>query len=237
MAIAINSRTGHGPQVNLRELIPRKNHKICSVFPGEIIFHNHNGMYVLPGCKDGERYSYVEVQPGYDRFDLGEDRHLVELVNTAKLIAQDFIGLVAGRTDYLERGIFVPAGDEPTDEELAKAEAHLRKWLEVKINEAERVFAETGKLGWIDSNAKAAARRMGAKYKWAEDFNAKEMIDCPACARPMPKGAKIHSMGEGGCGQRIIYDFANNPQWADEVKPVVPVQAPPVPQQVQGLKR
>ena len=226
MAIAVGGRTGRGPQVELTEFIPRKNHKICSVFPGEIHFHNHHGSYVLPGCPEGKRFTFVEVQPGYNKYDLGEDKHLVHLSIAAKTIAEDFIGVISGRTDYIDRGVFVPEGDEPTDQELAEAEGHLRKWLESKINEAEKVFAETGRMSWIDSNAKAAARRMGARFKWAEDFNAKQMIDCPACARPMPKGAKIHSIGEGGCGQRILYDANGAPQWAAEVKQTVPVPAP-----------
>ena len=38
----------------------------------------------------------------------------------------------------------------------------------------------------------------------------------------MNKGAKIHSVGQKGCGQRINYDETGKAVWADEKRAVAP---------------
>lgn len=219
MAIRIATATAHGPRVTYNEYLKgdeKKPHKICSVFPGDIFFANHNGSYHLQGCKDGQRYSYIEVNPGTEKYDLGEDKHLVNLSIPSKTIAEDYLGILAGNTDLTDRGLFVPEGDEPTDEELAEAHKRMRAFFEKQIETADREFSLRGQARFIDSNARLALKKLGLTRSWGDSYRPEETQDCPACKGPMRKGAAIHSANDRqGCGQKVAYDTAGEPFWPD----------------------
>ena len=221
MAIQIPA-TGHGPQVTLNEYIPRVNHKLCSVFPRPFYFHDANGQYELPPCTRDMAYSYVWIQPGYDKHDLGEDKHISSLVIYAKDIAKDYAGILSGATDRTDRGVFVPEGTEPTEAEIKVAREKLAKWAEATVRKADVMWSQSGKISDISDDAKLAAGFISVEREWAKDFVAVEKIECPACGESMNKGAKIHSVGQKGCGQRINYDETGKAVWADEKRAVAP---------------
>lgn len=215
MAINVPAH-GHGPQVTLKEYIPRVTHKLCSVFPRPFYFHDANGQYELKGCKPGQPFSFVEIQPGYDKYDLGEDKHVVALAITAKDIAKDYAMIHQGSDMYTSRGVFVPEGEEPTPEEVAAARQKLAQWAEETVRKADRMWSMTQKITDISDDAKLAAGVIAVEREWASDWTAIEKVACPACGEPMNKGARIHSVGQKGCGQRISYDESGKAFWADE---------------------
>jgi hypothetical protein len=223
MAIQIPA-TGHGPQVTMKEYIPRVPHLLCSVFPRPFFFHDANGQYELPGCKGTEPTgcSSVSIQPGYDKYDLGEDKHISALSIPAKEIAKDYAGLLTGTTMFTDRGVFVPEGDAPTKEEVNAARKRLEAWAKDTVGKADRMWAQTQKITDISDDAKLAANCLSIERTWAQDWDPVEKIACPACGEPMNLGAKIHSIGQKGCGQRINYDDAGKPFWADEKRAVAP---------------
>lgn len=221
MPISIQTATTHGPRVTLNKFVPETPHKICSVFPVVVEFHNHNGHYVVPACSEGAEYTYCKVNPGYTKYDLGEDKHLVNLSIPAKTVAEDFLGILAGRTDFLDRGLFVPEGEDPTKEELEQARSRMRLWFETQVQKADEGYGLHGAARFLESTARLAVRHLGLKRAWAESYVPQVTVDCPACMKPMTNGAKIHSVGEGGCGQRIGYDKEGAPFWLDE-RPVAP---------------
>lgn len=220
MAIQIPS-TGHGPQVTLKEYIPRVGHLLCSVFPRPFFFHDANGQYQLPAYTedDPNGFASVVIQPGYDKYDLGEDKHISALSIPAKEIAKDYAGILAGSTSLTDRGVFVPEGDAPTKEEILAARKKLEAWAKDTVGKADRMWAQTQKITDISDDAKLAANTLSIERTWAQDWDPVEKINCPACNEPMNKGAKIHSIGQKGCGQRINYDADGNAFWADEKRP------------------
>lgn len=217
MAIQIPA-TGHGPQVTLKEYIPRVTHPLCSVFPRTFHFHDANGQYELPGCTGKEQYgcSMVQIQPGYDKYDLGEDKHISALSIPAKEIAKDYAGILAGTTSLTDRGVFVPEDVIPTRAEVDAARKKLEAWAKETVSKADRMWATSQKITDISDDAKLAANCLSIERTWAQDWDPVEKINCPACGEPMTKGAKIHSIGQKGCGQRINYDDSGTAFWADE---------------------
>lgn len=202
-----------GPRVTYSKSVPDTPHKICSVFPKPIYFHNHNGSYTLPECPPGTPYSYVEVLPGLEKYDMGEDKHRVFQSIPSKIVAEDFIGIPNGSTQYTDLGIFVPEGDTPTPTELASARKRLRAFWERKIDEADREYGLRGQARFIDSNARLAVKELGLKREWAESRQPESATqECPACKKPMTVGALIHSVHDHqGCGVRISYDKERRP--------------------------
>lgn len=216
MAITISTATTHGPRITYNEYVPATTHKICSVFPGEVYFHNPNGDYTVPGCKEDERYSFVEINAAYEKYDLGEDRHIVSRSITSKQAAEDFIGIPAGNKEYLDRGLFVPAGELPTDAEIAAANNRLKLWLEKQVESADREYGMRGQTRFVDTNARLALKKLGLNRPWGDSYTPEETQVCPACKSPMRKGALIHSVNDrSGCGQKVAYNAANEPFWPD----------------------
>ena len=229
MPIATPRNLNELNKTEYKEFIPNVPHKICSVFSKDIYVANHNGSYVIPAKPENAKYGYVEINPGLEKRELGDGKYLSFLTIPAKLVAEDFIGIPQGETQFLERGLFVPAGDEPTDEEIAAATERLMKWAEKQINRADVSWAQTGNIREIADDAKFAAKLLKLSREWADSWKAKDMAVCPACNEAINKGARIHAVGQGGCGERIFWAEDGTPYWPETEKPgaTKPAQAEP----------
>lgn len=238
-----------GPQVNYRKYVSDDTHKICSVFPKEVHLHNHNGEYMIPGKKPGERFSFVEIRPGLEKYELGEERYLVAQNILSIDVAKDYVGLTRGSEDLANRGVFVPEGDEPTEEEIVAAEKRLFDWLQLKLDEGDREFSNTGKINHIDDNAKLASKLLGMEREWLGTSRVTAPMECPVCGNTIRKGSRICPVGQKGCGSRLGYDEAGNVYWMDEKltahlaeqpRPAIPepqIPPPPIkPQQPAGVR-
>ena len=202
-----------------KEFIPNVPHKICSVFSRDIYVANHNGSYCIPARPENGKYGCVEVRPGLEKRELGDGKYLSYLTIPAKLIAEDFILIPQGETQFTDRGVFVPAGDEPTDEELAQAQDRLMKWAEKQVGRADVSWAQTGNIREIADDAKFAAKLLKLTREWADSWKAKDVSVCPACNEAINKGARIHAVGQGGCGERIFWAEDGTPYWPESEKP------------------
>jgi hypothetical protein len=175
-----------------------------------------------PGALNN-RYGFALCPPGIERDDLGSVRTLALLAISAKRIAMDVIGLsdegrdeipssdgtrpvmaaAVGESELSKKGYFVPAGDDPTEEEIAAAELRRDKWLRSQINKADAAWNEN-RADKIPSDALVAARWLGVKRPWTPDWSADGKVEqaCPACRNPVIPGAKkcVH------CHEWIGYD-------------------------------
>jgi len=213
-----------------KEFIPRTPHKICSVYPRDVSVENHNGAYIIPAPKEGQEYGFVEVQPGLEKRDFGDGHFASFLTIYAKLVAEDFIGIPQGDTQFTDRGIFVPEGIDPTKEEIAAAREKLMKWAEGQVTRADVTWAQRGSIKDIADDAKAAAKLLKLERDWADSWKAKEVMACPACGEAVNKNARIHAVGQGGCGERIYWTEDGNPYWPETEKPGPKAEAvPPAP--------
>lgn len=209
----------HQTQTEHRKFIPDVTHKICSVYPRQMTIENAHGAYIIPAKPDGQEYGFVEVRPGYEKRDFGEGRFASFMTIAAKDVAEDFIGIPQGETQFTDRGVFVPAGEVPTPEEIAAARARLMAWAESQIQHADVSWAQRGSIKDIADDAKIAARMMKLEREWADSWKAKEVGVCPACGQAINKGARIHAVGQGGCGERIEWSADGVASWPNGESP------------------
>lgn len=201
-----------------KEFIPNTTHKICSVYPRDIHVSNHNGSYTIPGKPEDADYGFVEVRPGLEKRDLGDGHYLSFLTIPAKEIAEDFIGIPQGDTQFLDRGIFVPEKKDPTPAEVQAAKERLFKWAETQVQKADITWTQRGSIKDIVDDAKIAAKMLKVEREWADSWTAKEIVICPACGERLNKGARIHAVGQGGCGERIEWNPDGSPYWPGDTQ-------------------
>jgi hypothetical protein len=172
---------------------PTETHKICSVYPRPFTFSVH-GYVTLPACDDktpkenlgevdGIRYSFVEVLPGLTRKDESVDtgdqfieKYYVERNIPARAVALDTLGYSLDRSyaasetrasqSMVARGVFVPAGKNPTKEELLAAKDALMAGAAAAFDAAQMEWAQYRKTTNIDENARVAAHLLGESPEW-----------------------------------------------------------------------
>ena len=210
------------------DLVPKK---LCSVVPWDLYITHWSMQGVLPAAASGAVGSVV-VGPGVSKRDLGNNQHVAIVNISPRVMALDLMGLEAGRCDnrnrpktghsssWWEMGVFVPEGDEPTEEEVAAANARLRTWCTERVIHGDNQYAMTKNAGAVDALAKKAARILKVDREWAQDLTeGSGGIDCPCCRGRIRAGAKkcVH------CNELVGYDKAGKPYWMSE--PRSPVQA------------
>lgn len=80
-------------------------------------------------------------------------------------------------------GIFVCAGDKPTEEELATAEIRQKAWARKLVVTAQDLWAQ-GKKGSVSDLHRLAADWLGdTNYEWVRPPQDVKMIPCPVCTR------------------------------------------------------
>lgn len=135
--------------------------------------HRTEGDYVMPAKKKDEPYAKLVVKDGRTFKDFGEKQKVWETV-AAREIAEDLT------RDCSEHGVFIAAGDEPTDEELRAAAKKLRQEFYPRlIEEADSSYARTGDRKDISLHARVAARILNLKRDWALDLS--ELTPCIGC--------------------------------------------------------
>lgn len=218
----------------------RKPVRICSVYPAQAVITHGANTIVVPECKEGMRVAKSDpVGPGTEKKDFGNDQKVVLESISSRDNALDAIGLTRGRvnsrgeqiqarttSEWFESGYFVPEGDEPSDDEVAKARERLRSWATRWLNKGDEGFAVDQKPARVDFRAKLAARILRVRRAWSEGMiETTQTIQCPSCRLPMVNGAtKCPS-----CGDRFTY-VDGKPMFSDGAAPMaaqLPTTPPP----------
>lgn len=196
--------------------ITNKKHKICSVYPVVVYLNGgRHGNYTLPPFDEEWKrvhpecpaYSFVEIRPGVMHKDEGEGQFKAFHMYTARTMALDFIGVeltpvtdeatqeVTGYVEQvnsrnlLDRGIFVPEGDAPTEAEIAQARSNLVTYFRSLIPIADEMWVSSNKRPkQIDNNARIAAKYLGIRREWAEVSGIAGRLECPACGEFIKPG-------------------------------------------------
>ncbi len=167
--------------------------KICSIAPEEFKIkrsYNWNGI-VLPACKKGESYSSVLIVDHTDMRVVAVDHWAEHSEKTpiniaAEVIVKDFFAT----EELRDKGAFIPAGDEPTKEELAQARATRRAWLEKCVIDGDTEYSKSKRIDNIPGAWKRCAAELGVVREWA--FTApKATFECPACGEILREGVAI----------------------------------------------
>src|SRR5260370_28342009 len=86
-------------------------------------------------------------------------------------------------------GVFVAAGDSPTDAELADARRRLREFQEKLVAAADLEWERSHNPMFITDLERRAARQLALEKPWL--YDAKPMAECPVCAEKIKHGVGV----------------------------------------------
>jgi hypothetical protein len=137
------------------------------------------GTFHIAGRSETETFALVRVTPRTAVMDYGDKRTL-PLQISAREIAEDIcreINSDAGERSYL--GVFVCAGNEPTDEELRGARENLDTFYRALVASADREWERSHSYLFIHDLQRRAAANLGLEKEWF--YRSRETADCPGC--------------------------------------------------------
>ena len=126
-------------------------------------------------------------------------------------VALDMIGVgfgLAPQNALIQYGVFVPAGKEPTKQEIAAAHKELIGYQDRLIAEARQAFdksrEELGRLMEADRDGRHlwAARQRGVDEAWVHHQHTQESVRCDMCGKYNPSG-----IAKCQCGQILDFDL------------------------------
>ncbi len=148
-----------------------------------------DGSPAAAGTTSGTAYALTEVTARKGTMDLGDKRTL-EFPISAREVAEDLVREVnadGGDASYF--GVFVCAGAEPTEEELAEAQARLEKFYTDQVRIGDQEWERSHNHQFITDVQRRAARWLGVEKDWC--YEPKPLVDCPACGEKLKPGVAV----------------------------------------------
>ncbi len=218
---------GSVPNVMYRNALPPgfdMPKKLCSMVPWDLYVSHWSMQATLPGAV-GDKPGVLMIPAGEDKQDFGNNNFVVLKCHTGNTMALDIMGLdpkevqedntpKPGRTSsWWEMGVFVPLGEDPTQEEIKAAKARFATWAAKQVEEGDMIFQQLKSVGAVPSIAKKAAKALRIEREWIQGVTpGTQMLDCPCCQnRIKPKARKCQF-----CGELIEYDQKGTPIWAGD---------------------
>jgi len=169
---------------------------IASVSDQDWVVSRTHGVYHIPACAkqavpatavEGEPkaavpYAMLIVRSRGDVIDLGDGRRLPFTI-TAREIAEDLL------QDLHDHGVFLCAGELPTEEELATATARRDAYYHRLIGEGDVLWARGHSFREISDMHRRAAMALGVEREWA--YVPMRLADCPACGEKVKAGVAV----------------------------------------------
>jgi len=162
---------------------------IANITEQSYMAHRTYGTFQIPGRADGEEYSLTRVTPRTAVMDYGDKRTL-PLAITAREIAEDLCREVnsdAGENSFL--GVFVCAGNVPTEEELRDARARLEDFYRALVAAADREWERSHSFLFIHDVQRRAAGHLGLRKEWY--YQSRETEECPGCGERVKPGVAV----------------------------------------------
>ncbi len=147
------------------------------------------GNFVVQPCPPGQAYALTAVGAREGIVDLGDKRTL-NFPISAREVAEDVareINSDGGDGSFF--GVFVCAGERPTEPELAQARAKLEEFYKRLVYVADQEWERTHNYMMISDVQRRAARWLGVEKDWA--YDPKPMVDCPACGSKVKPGVAV----------------------------------------------
>jgi len=121
--------------------------------------------------------------------DLG-DKRTMEIRLSAREIADDLVREINGDSgDSSFHGVFVAAGPEPTETELADARKKLEAFQVRLVENADLEWERSRNMMFITDLERRAARELGLEKPWL--YDPRPMADCPACGEKIKPGVAV----------------------------------------------
>ncbi len=147
------------------------------------------GSLTIASPEGGAAYAVTPVRGCSSVMDLG-DRRTMEIRLTAQEIAEDLVREINGDSgEGSFHGVFVAAGPEPTEAELADARKKLEAFQRRLVETADLEWERSHNMMFITDLERRAARELGLEKPWL--YDPKPMADCPACGEKIKPGVAV----------------------------------------------
>jgi len=148
--------------------------------------YNWGGLIVEP-CPKDKPYVSSFIEDQMDEKVNPIDHWAEHSIHTpfpidAKDIAQDFFLT----ENLLNNGCFVPAGEIPTEQEIANAKATRRAYLKRLVAQGDAAYSIGGRIDDIPGEWKEAANELKMNVEWSKQAP-EEKTACPACGNDLPR--------------------------------------------------
>ncbi len=137
----------------------------------------------------GEPYAITPIRGCTGVMDLG-DKRTMEYRITAREIAEDIAREINGDSgEGSFHGVFVAAGEVPTEAELANARRRLEEFQRRLVAAADLEWERTKNPMFITDLERRAARQLGLEKPWL--YDPKPLAECPVCAEKIKPGVAV----------------------------------------------
>jgi len=147
------------------------------------------GSLVVQSPKRGECFAVTPIRACKGVMDLGDKRSM-EFAITAREIAEDIareLNNDSGEGSF--HGVFVAAGPEPTEDELAEAQRRLDEFHRRLVAAADLEWERSHNPMFITDLDRRAARELKLDKPWL--YDPKPQDDCPACGEKIKPGVAV----------------------------------------------
>ena len=162
---------------------------IANITEQHYMAHRMYGTFQIAGCAEGEACALTRITPRTAVMDYGDKRTL-PLPITAREIAEDIcreINSDAGERSFL--GVFLCAGDAPTERELREAQEKLDEFYRALVASADREWERSHSFLFIHDLQRRAAAKLGVEKEW--HYQARETEECPGCGDRVKPGVAV----------------------------------------------
>ena len=166
-----------------------ENATIANITGERFVANRMYGTFQIAGCGEGESWALTRITPRTALMDYGDKRTL-PLAITAREIADDIcreINSDAGENSFL--GVFVCAGDSPSEEELKSAQRKLDEFYRALVAAADREWERSHSFLFIHDLQRRAAAKLGLEKEW--HYQVRETAECPGCGTRVKPGVAV----------------------------------------------
>jgi hypothetical protein len=151
--------------------------------------HRTYGTFRIDGRPVGGEYALTRITPRIAIMDYGDKRTL-PLPISAWEIANDIcreINSDAGERSYL--GVFVCAGEVPTEEELGSAREKLEHFYRGLVAAGDREWERSHSFLFVHDLQRRAVGHLGLDKEWY--YQVRETAECPGCGERVKPGVAV----------------------------------------------
>jgi hypothetical protein len=147
------------------------------------------GSLEIRSPESGDTFAITPIRGCNGVMDLG-DKRTMEYRIAAREIAEDIARELNGDSgEGSYHGVFVAAGDLPTENELTEARSRLEAFHRKLVAAADLEWERTKNPMFITDLERRAARSLGVEKPWL--YDPKPMADCPVCAEKIKHGVAV----------------------------------------------
>lgn len=147
------------------------------------------GSLQISSPQSGEAFAITPIRGCTGMMDLG-DKRVMEYRITAREVAEDIARELNGDSgEGSFHGVFVAAGEMPTEGELADARRRLEEFHRRLVAAADLEWERTHNPMFITDLERRAARQLGLEKPWL--YDSRPLAECPVCAEKIKHGVAV----------------------------------------------